>query len=156
MVKIMQAVSGGGKDTFIKKFLQGYRIYSSDNFFTDEDGVYHFDINKLGEAHAQCLRQFSAAVQGGNDMKLVVNNTNTTVLEVGKYAELAIAWGHAVEVITLDIPWEIAAARNVHGTPREIVQGMAARIKDSHKQFPRWWRHTIIDNRPVEAAKEVA
>jgi hypothetical protein len=117
---------------------------SADHFFMEE-GEYKFDVTKLGEAHASCLRRFVDLVSSGSkDNTVVVDNTNTTGTEVAPYAALATAYGHELKIITIVVDPEVAHARNVHGVPLKTVKDQYKRLERSKGKFPPWWPEVVI------------
>ncbi|KAJ3190470.1 hypothetical protein HDU85_000768 [Gaertneriomyces sp. JEL0708] len=50
---ILRGVPGSGKSTLAKSIAarEGGQIYSTDDFFIDDDGVYCFDASRIGDAH---------------------------------------------------------------------------------------------------------
>ena len=144
-------------------------ICSADSFFV-VDGEYKFNPSQLPAAHAKCLRDFvswvqdagvgkvrkvtilrgipgsgkSTYIQGHAVGDVVVDNTSTTVAEIAPYAALALAYGAELEIVTLDVAPEVAAARNVHGVPLDGCKRMAARIREENNRLPPWWNHRVL------------
>lgn len=157
-VKILRGIPGSGKSTTAKNLwvelaVQAVipKIFSADHFFM-ERGVYIFNYKKLDAAHNQCFRQFvEAAVapppETGHDEVLIVDNTNTTVLEMSPYVRIAKSFGLSFEVVTIDCPVEIAAARCIHAVPANRVQAMFDRLKNN--QVPKDWPHRVIQSEIV-------
>jgi hypothetical protein len=154
-VKILRGIPGCGKSTLTKqiraeascsKEMVSVRVFSADHFFL-RDGVYIFNYKLLDDAHNQCLRGFVNAVVGGPGIDvdediIVVDNTHTTVLEMTPYVRVAKAFGVPFEVITIDCPVEIAAARGLHAVPANRVQAMFDRLKNN--QVPKDWPHRVV------------
>lgn len=160
-VVIMSGSSGSGKDTYIKqRFPHAFKklsapmideliddgaslqlVCSADHYF-EKSGSYKFDASKLNEAHSECLRDYIDYVQYGfenqNDSIVIVNNTNTTVEEIAPYYSIAKAYGATVELVTLVINPEKAAARNVHNVPLASCQAMHKRI--NARKLPPFWK----------------
>ena len=149
-VIIMQGVSGAGKSTYIKRNFPMAKIVSADNYFINsETGDYEFKVGLLGKAHAMCLRSFVEAVTSWDngaieDGFVVVDNTNCTTAEIAPYAQIALAYGHSLKVIHLDVDPKTAVARNRHGVEEQHVINMAEKIKNSVKEFPPYWPRESI------------
>jgi predicted kinase len=144
LVKILSGIPGSGKSTYAKS-IGAQSIFSADDWFNDTDGKYRFVADELPIAHAFCLRRYTRAVtDAATDQThtIVVDNTNTTVAEIAPYYALADAFGHAVEIITLHVSPEVAAARNVHGVSLKTCQDMRHRIMT--RNLPPWWKNTDI------------
>lgn len=144
-VIILRGISGAGKSTFANEL--GGDIVSADHWFM-RSGKYKFDPRELPDAHAACLREFIDICQSGDARNnvVIVDNTNTTVMEVAPYVAVGQAYGHNVEIITIAADVTAAAARNIHNVPASAVQQMARRLEDSARQFPPWWKHRVIYN----------
>lgn len=138
LVTILMGVPGSGKSTWTKENRPTARVVSADHFFTDSEGNYNFDPTKMGEAHGMCLREYTETIQR-RVSDVVVDNTNTTLLELGPYVSLAAAYGYRVEIIYLDCNHEVAATRNVHGVPLETVKKLAMNIMYTLRSIPPWW-----------------
>jgi tRNA uridine 5-carbamoylmethylation protein Kti12 len=146
-VIIMRGGPGSGKSTLARKLAseleaQGYkaRCFSAD-FYFEKAGVYQFDRNLLGKAHAACLKGFAQDLvfcyQWPNKDVLIVDNTNTTEAEVAPYARLAQAFGAELEIVTADCDQATAFARQTHGVPEKNHKSMAERMQRS--RLPKEW-----------------
>jgi len=142
-VKIMMSGTGGGKTTYIATHFPDSRICSADHSHIDPaDGIYKFKVENQGKAHGDCLRKFVTLVHTqhpDSGLIIVVDNTNTTIGEIAPYAALSLAYGHKLEIIAIRTPWEIAAARNVHGVPVSIAKAMFERMERTLKHLPPYW-----------------
>lgn len=144
---ILQGIPGSGKSTYIQKLVarlapSRYRVVSADNYFVElGGGTYAFDASKLSDAHSQCFRLFINAVQKGVDV-VVVDNTNTSIGEVAPYQLGGQAYGYDVEIVRIQCDPAIAAARNVHGVPPEVVQSLHDRL--AAFKAPPWWQVTEV------------
>lgn len=159
-VKILRGVPGCGKSTHVRCLkaewiecpppgteTRDFAVVSADVFFIGRDGVYRFNPKLLGQAHAQCLKDFTAFVtakedSGIGDLLLVVDNTNTTVREMSTYVDLCKAHGIPFEIVTIDTPPEIAAHRNTHGVPVDKVFEMHRRLRAA--QIPSDWPQIVV------------
>ncbi len=121
---VARGIPGAGKSTLLSKRAPNALVCSADHFFIGADGKYVFDASKLRGAHESSFNKFRLAVAGGAPM-VAVDNTNLTWWEMGRYVELALGVGYQVEVLDVQTPPDVAAARGIHGVPAEHVQKMA-------------------------------
>jgi len=141
-VTILSGVPGSGKSHYVKGLrTDPWLVYSADDWFMSS-GSYVFVPAQLPQAHGACLRSFVEYVVRGVAGDMVVDNTNTTVAEIAPYAALALAYGHTLEIITIECDPAIAAARNVHGVPLHAIKAMTKRL--AARELPPWWPHTVI------------
>jgi predicted kinase len=141
-VVIMQGVSGSGKSTYVAAEFPEATVVSANDYFM-HDGEYRFDGSLLQKSHEFCWRQFLAALQRGDSL-IVVDNTNTTAIEISPYMLPAESFGYSVEIITLDVqPYE-AADQNIHGVPHRTVYAQNNRIRMFLRYLPRRWRQRTI------------
>jgi predicted kinase len=144
-VILLSGIPGSGKSSTAKFFAEEggkVRIVSADDYFM-KSGEYRFDPHGLGDAHGECLRGFLGALQGEEYDMVIVDNTNTTTLELAPYVAMSNAFGVIPELYTLDVDPETAHKRNTHGVPLVAVQRMASAIKS--REIPFYW--LIIQNK---------
>ena len=152
-VIILSGVSGSGKSTLIAHYLVNhkstFKIVSADNYFY-KGADYCFDPSKLGEAHAQCFREFIEGMTTNwkdDDHVIFVDNTNTTEVEIAPYVLGAQAFGYDVEIQTIfmnhmDRYLELFAKRNAHGVP---LRGIEQQYKNlCNRKLPPWWNHSEV------------
>jgi hypothetical protein len=77
---------------------------------------------------------------------LIVDNTNTSAIEIAPYVALAAAYGVKVELVTVLIDPNVAAQRNTHGVALQGCQRMDAAIRS--RQLPPFWdvKLTVVEN----------
>jgi len=161
VIVLMRGVPGIGKSTYVKKILPSivgpcgganYVICSADLFFVDEDGNYNFDRDKLGDAHRSCKQRFYRELHkpsGEQADVLVVDNTNSSLVELVFYYELAALLNYEVQIHELQGPeknavsggWHKAidkyVSRNLHGVPYAVIAKMSWSIES--EKVPKWW-----------------
>ena len=155
-VTILIGISGSGKSSYIRENLPGAAVVSADFYFM-RDGEYVFDPSQLGEAHKACMRAFIEYCKNplpGDNNNIVVDNTNTTMMELAPYAAVAGCYDCEVELVVLHCSPLVAGTRNSHGTPMAAVEGQYTRLqklleRDEHGrliQIPPWWPIKEIQN----------
>lgn len=146
-VIILSGVSGSGKSTYADELCQnkhtGKNIctVSADHYFMI-NGQYVFDPKSLGAAHGQCLRNYTQALIGEADV-IIVDNTNTTALELAPYVALANAYEAKVTLVTADVNLETAAKRNRHGVPLRTIQAQANNLRN--RKCPLFWNIEYVN-----------
>jgi len=132
-VLILRGLPGSGKTTFARNLTVASTIVSADDYYM-VDGVYKFDAGKIQQAHNQCLRRYttylSSLLAQPGPMMLVVDNTNTTAVEIAPYYRLAQAFGWQVEIHLFDCDVATSVRRNVHGVPESVIYKMAANLQE--------------------------
>tara|TARA_Y100000361_G_scaffold2433_2_gene2105 strand:+ start:9987 stop:10409 length:423 start_codon:yes stop_codon:yes gene_type:complete len=132
---IVRGLSGSGKssiaselvnpiwdsesEAFIKDF------YSADDFFTDKEGRYNFDPNKLKEAHEECQKNVELAMQRDNVRKIAVANTFSQAWEAEPYFKLAEK--HDYHPFVLECQNDFG---NIHDVPQKSIDMMKERWED--------------------------
>lgn len=140
---ILQGVSGSGKSAWARKHERPGEVVSADDYFTNWGlNPYHFKPDKLGQAHAMCLRAYLLALENGADV--IVDNTNTTIAEIAPYYALAQAFDYQVEIVSLDVDLEAAIKRNVHNVPEATIRAQDYRIAAFRRFLPQRWNYRKV------------
>ena len=147
-IVLMSGIAGSGKSTYVKENLLCPIVCSADDYFM-KDGKYCFDASKLSEAHGACLKKFVSYITGdllsfGNNVPLVVDNTNLTALELAPYVTLANAYGFTPTIHTMKMHPNCAVIRNIHGVPIQSLNRMADTL--SKREIPRYWKVNIVNH----------
>lgn len=171
MLIIMRGASGSGKSTLaehIRRFVtdqrdyvpppmtvplfaclptrRAFQVFSADHFFM-WSGVYKFDRDKLGQAHEQCMRRTIEAARGADpEDVLVVDNTNTSLMEVLPYARIARAYGHSVHVVEIRSRQDTCEQMNVHDVPAKTIAHQLENISRSYGEVSRLGTTHVIDS----------
>ena len=149
---ILSGLPGSGTDEYIRKnFIEKgiqHQVFSADDYFS-KTGKYIYDPTKIKEAHDECLMKFIEAVRVEHLMLgivkeavLIINNTNTTTLEIAPYYLIASAYGVEVSLLTLETMPEVAEKRNVHGVPFGICVAMYENL--NNRKLPEYWKIDVV------------
>jgi len=143
LVVIPRGGSGSGKSTWTRRHFPEGKVVSSDLFFEQESEEYVFDKKLLPQAHAWCFRQFMEVIQRPplGLKHLIVDNTNTRLVEYAHYVQAAQAYGHDVKIVTFIYDPVAAYKRNTHDTPLAICMRQHHNLQEGSLQMPPWWDH---------------
>jgi hypothetical protein len=139
LVVIMYGLSGSGKSYETKRILQVCQDndvpaeqVSTDSFFEDEKGEYHFDPSKLKENHEKAKLKFASLL--GHCNVIVVDNTNMVRWEWSEYAEHARKMGYFVCLRSTEkaLDVDFCFPRNTHNVPKETL----IRRREQHLKKP--------------------
>jgi predicted kinase len=125
MLTLIRGLSGSGKTLLADNLtldsdfeeIEGRASISADDYFTDENGDYTFNHEKLSDAHHWCVSEVQSMMEEGLSL-IVVHNTFKQQWEAQKYFNLAEKNGYQVQVISLydgGMTDAQLAERNVHG-----------------------------------------
>lgn len=148
-VVILSGATGSGKSTYTRALLEERQgqleelpeVASADAFFRGGGGSYEFNPKMLGQAHGACFRTAIDAVR--KQTGVVVDNTNTTNVEIAPYVSLAQAYDVPSLVVVFDVDPEQGAERNAHGVPVATVRRQVERLKALHNRWPRRWPERV-------------
>lgn len=157
-VFILRGLPGSGKSTWAARKLEEYpdhftrpRIRSADDYFQTRDG-YKFDPTKLQEAHNECLLCYTKDICDGyykadkyNQFDIILDNTNTTALEIAPYLRVAQAFGWDVEIVEFPCTLHDSLSRNIHDVPLRTIERMRDRMEDF---LPVSWQQYVVNVDP--------
>lgn len=134
-VIILRGVPGSGKSS-VAEYLNNIGIKSSissvifcaDDYFTDIDGNYNFDRDKLHLAHSTCKHKFITSLNVIN--QIIVANTSTNSSDVSWYRNKATTAGYKVIVLTVE-NWH--NGNDIHNVPEEAKMKMKEQLIKSIK-----------------------
>lgn len=110
---LIRGMPGSGKTTKAMGYVNdGYMHLEADQFFL-VDGKYHFDADKLPEAHAWCLDQALEALGSGEFV--CVANVFATVEDIKPYTELDVDY----QVVEANYP-----GQSIHQVPPAKLRAM--------------------------------
>jgi predicted kinase len=125
----LQGCPGQGKSTFAKKLADKYGlvICSADNYHI-KNGVYNWDRNKIGAAHADCYNKCVEELMAGKDV--IVDNTSLSWREISKYADLTDKYNSLFYIYRPlhNLSIDELVIRNTHNVPRETIVSMINRF----------------------------
>lgn len=141
-VIILVGPSGAGK-THHAKLLQareqGTIICSIDDYFCRK-GQYEFEPDKVGLAHAECLRKFTRELQSGYASHLIVDNPNCLLQDLAPYAALAQAYEARIDIRVFLTPFEVCVERTTKAiSPKAIYNQIASRDAMLAHGMPSYW-----------------
>lgn len=126
---LIRGVPGSGKTTMAKRLGAGVnpkiRHFEADMYFTNADGKYHFQREKLNLAHSWCKDATRAAMFDPNVETIIVSNTFVKLCEMEYYVELAKQHNASLNILVATGNYQ-----NVHGVPREVVERMRLAWQD--------------------------
>ena len=127
---IIRGLPGSGKSTLAKQISKanGGVHFEADQYFTDDEGVYYYDRNKISDAHYWCQDMTASHLLGGSHV--VVSNTFTTQKEMKPYFEIAAECGVFPQVIYCQNNYG-----SVHNVPEEIFNNMRSRFHHNINDF---------------------
>lgn len=127
---VFRGIPGSGKSTTAKKMRDslidmgetvGY--YEADMYWIGDDGEYHFDPKRLGDAHAWCRDKVREALR--NCTTVIVANTNLTEKEMVIWKQIAMSENAKMKVFHMKTQYG-----NIHGVPEETLEKMKAKEID--------------------------
>ena len=141
LVIILHGISGSGKSTTAKKFIEkyskdnsnlSYSIHSTDDLFV-EDGVYKFDPTKLSEYHELNQDNFKSSLKDNVEL-VIVDNTNIFPEHWEPYVTAASSMEYKVQHFWLPIiDADTAFSRNIHNVPMHAIE---RQIENYKKYYP--------------------
>lgn len=151
-IYLLRGLPGSGKSTWWKRpgtlaDFGGHPMEETDIAVCSADtyhminGEYHYDPKNAGKAHGQCLLQYVRCLQT-HPGTIVVDNTNTTLLELAPYVRLAEAYEVPCEIVYLMCSLETAVRRNTHAVPVNTLLKMQANLLT--EIVPAHWPQRVI------------
>ena len=119
---LIRGLPGSGKTTLAHRIAP--MVFSADDYFVEEDGVYRYRPDAIKDAHESCYMHTRDVLAAGH-RHVAVANTFSRRWEMGPYRGLADAVVE-ISIETLLTDAELAA-RCVHGVPVEKIAAMRAR-----------------------------
>lgn len=118
---LIRGLPGSGKSTLAKTFKVDH--FEADMYFVDADGNYHYQAEKIGEAHQWCQSMTEQSLSNRNNV--VVSNTFVRRWEMMPYYKMAKRLGAEFEVIECHENYG-----NVHGVEPHVIETMKKRWQE--------------------------
>ncbi|WP_428773563.1 AAA family ATPase [Vibrio sp.] len=115
---LIRGLPGSGKSTLARTMDAAH--FEADMFFTDENGQYHFEPEKLDQAHHWCQQQTECALR--NHQSVVVANTFVRLWEMAPYIRMAKRLGAELRVVECHGNYV-----SLHGVPEKTIATMRRR-----------------------------
>jgi broad-specificity NMP kinase len=124
---LLRGLPGSGKTTLAHLLSENgrYPLFSVDDFFTDENGNYHFEFDKNYLAYKQCEELTKKAMLDAAQ-KIIVHNTFTLDWELEPYFKMANECDYQMHVVTVE---NYHGKKNTHHISDEQLQKMAVKYK---------------------------
>ncbi|XP_074947737.1 NEDD4-binding protein 2 isoform X1 [Phalacrocorax aristotelis] len=126
---LLRGVPGSGKSYLARTLLEdnpGGIILSTDDYFY-KHGQYHYDPNRLGEAHDWNRKRAKEAFEM-RISPIIIDNTNIQAWEMKPYVTLAQQFKYEVVFREPDTWWKFKPKelerRNIHGVSKEKIKRM--------------------------------
>lgn len=122
---LLRGLPGSGKSTLAAVLAgQGAKaVFSVDDYFTDDEGKYHFEFEQNHLAYKQCENLTESAMQA-NEVRIFVHNTFVYDWEMAPYFTLAAKYSYRIHVVTVE---NRHGGENVHGVSMEQIEKMATK-----------------------------
>ena len=135
---ILTGLPGSGKSTIAEQLVAAGAAACSADYYFIKEGVYRYVPAEIGLAHAHCMRKFIEHIGGNTGLgaDIVVDNTNTTSVEIAPYVAVANAFGWEHEILRVECDPEVAFARQTHGVSRATFHHMERNLR---QPLPPWW-----------------
>jgi len=125
---VMRGLPGSGKSTLARTLVgPSGLVAAADDWHVGADGVYRYQVDKAGTAHAWNQRRVVSAMRAGVP-RIAADCTNVTRAAFAPYVEAAELFGYRVHVVEVPtaLTDEELARRTVHAVPIETIRKMRA------------------------------
>jgi predicted kinase len=118
---IVRGLPGAGKTTIANLITKN--VFSADDYFV-RNGIYHFDMSKISNAHAWCRGKVKEAMKSGKT-KIAVANTFTEPWEWEAIESAAKEYGYRVHHIVVE---NRHGSKSTHNVPDPTIKKMRQRF----------------------------
>lgn len=128
---IIRGVPGAGKTTLAQDIIvqtasRGLTsvILETDQYFTETDGTYNWDISKTAEAHDDTQNRCVEALDESTAC-IIVSNTSIKIAHMQPYMDMARAAGYEFKLLHKTVAGPmLASSRGIHAVPAEVTERM--------------------------------
>jgi predicted kinase len=141
---LLQGIPGSGKSFMCELLVQSFMsngsppytkvsIRSTDDQWYDEKGRYNYVSEKLADMHRKNQRLVVEDMQA-NTPVIIVDNTNIQKWQAEPYLALAKIFDYEIQVIRVEVPVELAIARQAdrpedRRVPADVIREMHSRME---------------------------
>ncbi|GBF51663.1 AAA domain protein [Leptospira ryugenii] len=124
---LLRGLPGSGKSTFVEllKSLSPVVAFSLDEYFLNEEGIYHFNYRENHKAYKQCYTNVHQAMKDSISF-LIVDQTFVSFREIKPYLDLALEFSYKTFVLTVENRHD---GENQHGISDTQLVKMAESYK---------------------------
>lgn len=124
---LLRGLPGSGKTTLAGTLASAgkYPVFSVDDYFTDENGTYHFVFSENHLAYKSCEERTRAEMLRRTEL-IIVDNTFTLEWEMKPYESLSQEFGYTLHVVTVENRHD---GKNIHG----IEDDQVARMREKYR-----------------------
>lgn len=128
-VIFIRGISGSGKTTLsnsLSRLLgsETVAIFSADNYFI-VDGIYKFKIQKLSDAHNDCVNSMELALQSSAIHYIIMDNTHTRRWHLSNAENIANQYGANLHYIDIIVPdkehFHLCLNRQIHNVSEDVL-----------------------------------
>ena len=119
---LIRGLPGAGKTSFAHSITP--HVVSADDYFTDADGNYEFNLLLLSKAHEWCFHQVDKLLSRGNTV--AVANTFTREWEMENYFNLAKEYQIPVFAVIVE---NRHGSESIHDVPQDAIDRMRKRFQ---------------------------
>lgn len=129
---ILRGLPSSGKTTLAKTLEESLPCcitYSTDDYFYDLKGGYHWKPERLHINHIKCRSGVKTSMEVSIE-NIIIHNTSTTEKELKPYLDMAEQ--HDYKVVSLVVE-NRHGNKNNHNVPQDTVDKMEQRLRNSIK-----------------------
>ncbi|XP_066555841.1 NEDD4-binding protein 2-like 1 isoform X2 [Amia ocellicauda] len=126
---ILRGLPGSGKSVLARQIKNNYgqaEIFSTDDYFRDENGHYRFKASLLKRAHKWNQMRAREAMEDG-ESPIIIDNTNIHLWEMKPYVEMALEFRYHVFFREPETSWKrdvFKLQRTKYKIPERTIQRM--------------------------------